>query len=306
MWASATTCECCKRSKKVLCQIKRYESMQRTDSTFKFSKETRVATCWHPDSNPLLGSDQNRTAPMGTGTNTNPPHHLVLSRKPNTSIPWRILLSGENELSVDTIIQKRLLWSACFKWIPWLRKLSLSPTRLSCVASGDVCFSTHSERYEALSPIRPELSSVNQKGKLKFLGAMEIHCRFSFNIFILAIILLSFQLTLSLKPSGIKNAMVTQTSFIKRLNMAGGFGGSEIPRPKIIVPSKGKQNSHLEKFLMMYTCKICDGRNAQMVRIDWSNHYIETTQNFVHYFACSINNTGFQSGLQLWYGRFDM
>ena len=208
--------------------------------------------------------------------------------------------------SVDTIIQKRLLWSACLKWIPWLRKLSLNPTRLSCVASGDVCFSTHSERYEALNPIRPELSSVHQKGKLKFLGAMEIHCRFSFNIFILAIILLSFQLTLSLKPSGIKNAMVTQTSFIKRLNMAGGFGGSEIPRPKIIVPSKGKQNSHLEKFLMMYTCKICDGRNAQMVRIDWSNHYIETTQNFVHYFACSINNTGFQSGLQLWYGRFDM
>jgi hypothetical protein len=39
----------------------------------------------------------------------------------------------------------------------------------------------------------------------------------------------------------------------------------EIPRPNIITPATGKQNSELEKFLMMYTCKICNGRNAQMV-----------------------------------------
>jgi hypothetical protein len=47
-----------------------------------------------------------------------------------------------------------------------------------------------------------------------------------------------------------------------------GFGGGEIPKPKVIVPSRGKQNTNLEKFLMMYTCKICNGRNAQMVRMN--------------------------------------
>ena len=51
----------------------------------------------------------------------------------------------------------------------------------------------------------------------------------------------------------------------RRLQMSAGFGSSEIPKPKIITPSRGKKNSNLEKFLMMYTCKICDGRNAQMV-----------------------------------------
>ena len=45
---------------------------------------------------------------------------------------------------------------------------------------------------------------------------------------------------------------------------AKGFG-SEIPKPKIITPSRGSQHLQLEKFLMMYTCKICGGRNAQMV-----------------------------------------
>lgn len=43
-----------------------------------------------------------------------------------------------------------------------------------------------------------------------------------------------------------------------------GFG-SQIPKPRIITPTKGNTNAQLEKFLMMYTCKICDGRNAQMV-----------------------------------------
>jgi len=38
-----------------------------------------------------------------------------------------------------------------------------------------------------------------------------------------------------------------------------------IPKPNVIVPSKGSQNPNLDKFLMMYTCKICTGRNAHMV-----------------------------------------
>jgi transcription elongation factor Elf1 len=52
------------------------------------------------------------------------------------------------------------------------------------------------------------------------------------------------------------------------INMAAekGFGAKRtIPKPKIITPSVGKVNTQLEKFLMMYTCKQCDGRNAQMV-----------------------------------------
>jgi len=45
-----------------------------------------------------------------------------------------------------------------------------------------------------------------------------------------------------------------------------GFGsGSSLPRPKVITPSLGSLNTQLEKFLMMYTCKICNHRNAQMV-----------------------------------------
>jgi hypothetical protein len=47
-------------------------------------------------------------------------------------------------------------------------------------------------------------------------------------------------------------------------NAPKGFG-SQIPKPRIIVPSKGNTNAELEKFMMMYTCKICNGRNAQMV-----------------------------------------
>lgn len=39
-----------------------------------------------------------------------------------------------------------------------------------------------------------------------------------------------------------------------------------MPKPTIISPSNGtNHNSAIEKFLMMYTCKICSGRNAQMV-----------------------------------------
>lgn len=83
----------------------------------------------------------------------------------------------------------------------------------------------------------------------------------SLGAFFLVMFLLSVELSYALKPTDVK------INTAKRLKMSGGFGGSEIPKPKIITPSKGKLNSHLEKFLMMYTCKICDGRNAQMVRI---------------------------------------
>jgi len=42
---------------------------------------------------------------------------------------------------------------------------------------------------------------------------------------------------------------------------------STIPTNKVLKPSLGtKSSSVIEKFLMMYTCKICSGRNAQMVR----------------------------------------
>ena len=40
-------------------------------------------------------------------------------------------------------------------------------------------------------------------------------------------------------------------------------------QPRVIKPSKGtsKSSHSIEKFLMMYTCKLCSGRNAQMVLI---------------------------------------
>ena len=42
-----------------------------------------------------------------------------------------------------------------------------------------------------------------------------------------------------------------------------GFG-SQTPQPKVVTPASGSKHN-LEKFLMMYTCKLCTGRNAQMV-----------------------------------------
>ena len=49
------------------------------------------------------------------------------------------------------------------------------------------------------------------------------------------------------------------------LNQDSGFGKSSIPKPNVIVPSQGSTDKSIEKFLMMYTCKICNGRNAHMV-----------------------------------------
>lgn len=55
-------------------------------------------------------------------------------------------------------------------------------------------------------------------------------------------------------------------------NISKGFGKSQDmsegkrPPNKVLKPSLGtKSSSVIEKFLMMYTCKICSGRNAQMV-----------------------------------------
>lgn len=73
---------------------------------------------------------------------------------------------------------------------------------------------------------------------------------------------MSFNLYDALKPTTGKVSLMKS----KRLEMTG-FGKSEIPKPEVIKPNRGKVNSELEKFLMMYTCKICNGRNAQMVRI---------------------------------------
>ena len=64
-----------------------------------------------------------------------------------------------------------------------------------------------------------------------------------------------------------------------------GFGSGDnniskqsIPKPNVIVPSKGSQNPNLDKFLMMYTCKICSGRNAHMVsKIAYSHGMVVAT-----------------------------
>lgn len=42
--------------------------------------------------------------------------------------------------------------------------------------------------------------------------------------------------------------------------------------PKVIRPSRGTNSIAIEKFLMMYTCKLCKGRNAQMVSKVAYNH----------------------------------
>ena len=55
-------------------------------------------------------------------------------------------------------------------------------------------------------------------------------------------------------------------------------GGSKIPKPTIITPSRGSQYPQLEKFLMMYTCKICTGRNAQMIsKVAYNNGMVVST-----------------------------
>ena len=93
----------------------------------------------------------------------------------------------------------------------------------------------------------------------------QFRARVSMMLTIVLVILLNFNICESYKISSVNIRTATLPAAVKRLQMTGGFGSSEIPKPKIITPSRGKKNSNLEKFLMMYTCKICDGRNAQMV-----------------------------------------
>ena len=38
----------------------------------------------------------------------------------------------------------------------------------------------------------------------------------------------------------------------------------QIPKPNVITPTTGSPNNK-DKFLMMYTCKLCQGRNANMI-----------------------------------------
>jgi hypothetical protein len=62
-------------------------------------------------------------------------------------------------------------------------------------------------------------------------------------------------------------------SFVKinvcrsKLNMSSD--DRTIPKPNIITPNAGTK-SNIDKFLMMYTCKQCGGRNAQMVNYLYS------------------------------------
>ena len=49
------------------------------------------------------------------------------------------------------------------------------------------------------------------------------------------------------------------------------------PKPNIISPSRGTKEN-IEKFMMMYTCKLCTGRNAQMVsKVAYSRGMVVST-----------------------------
>ena len=111
-------------------------------------------------------------------------------------------------------------------------------------------------------PLR--LNSREQKLLRRGMAARP-RARASMMTTIVLIILLILNVCESYKGSGIVPKVEKPMVDLRRLQMSAGFGSSEIPKPKIITPSRGKKNSNLEKFLMMYTCKICDGRNAQMV-----------------------------------------
>jgi len=81
------------------------------------------------------------------------------------------------------------------------------------------------------------------------------------------LILLSLLLILIYNVNGLYNVNVFRYKY-KRMYLElnqGGFGKSNVPKPNVIVPSQGSTDKNIEKFLMMYTCKICNGRNAHMV-----------------------------------------
>ena len=80
------------------------------------------------------------------------------------------------------------------------------------------------------------------------------------DLIVLSIFLLIGAYALYQKPCSVKLKLSV-------LFAGKGFGSSSggIPKPNIIKASLGSTNKDLEKFLMMYTCKICSGRNANMV-----------------------------------------
>jgi hypothetical protein len=70
-------------------------------------------------------------------------------------------------------------------------------------------------------------------------------------------------------------------------NSSKGFGGKiEIPKPNIINVGMGKpKNPNVERMMMMYTCKLCEGRNAQMVSFSHSRFSRCSPTSFSH---CSL------------------
>ena len=61
---------------------------------------------------------------------------------------------------------------------------------------------------------------------------------------------------------GIQNLLRRNAKALKLSEM----GPSSIPKPTVITPSQGSSpEKGIDKFLMMYTCKLCNGRNAHMV-----------------------------------------
>lgn len=49
-------------------------------------------------------------------------------------------------------------------------------------------------------------------------------------------------------------------------NKEGSDSGTTLPFNKVISPPYGAKKSGVQKFMMMYTCNMCNHRNAHMVR----------------------------------------
>eukprot|EP01038_Epipyxis_sp_PR26KG_P013349 gene13349-17905_t len=60
-------------------------------------------------------------------------------------------------------------------------------------------------------------------------------------------------------------------------NIGGGISPGSIPKPTITSPGNAANNG-IEKFLMMYKCKICDYRNTQMIsKVAYYNGMVVST-----------------------------
>ena len=93
---------------------------------------------------------------------------------------------------------------------------------------------------------------------------------FGFIILSLVLVLFLFDKTVGYALSPGKHLFKPRQKLLMTSEKQGttkkGFG-SQIPKPKVVTPASGSKHN-LEKFLMMYTCKLCTGRNAQMVRLE--------------------------------------